>query len=157
MLALTDPMWKDLSANYTDGGHVAQLLIKAESGAPLHSWYDELFQEIIHQYTVSEAAITTAPYLVRLAAKHDSWRKELMVLLGMCHAYCDPSVLQRVPMEARQAWTESAEAAKPLLLDLLKKTPSSESDLRYFLSALAGVSGYPHLARAIERLDANYE
>ncbi len=56
MLSLTDPRWLQFQANYTDGGRVASLLSRAEAGEPLGSWYDELFQELCHQYTVSEAA-----------------------------------------------------------------------------------------------------
>ena len=53
MLSLDDPRWVQFRANYTDGVQVAKLLEQAQSGEPLDKWYDDLFQEIGHQYTVS--------------------------------------------------------------------------------------------------------
>lgn len=45
----------------------------------------------------------------------------------------------------------------PLIAGLLAQPQQSESDLRYLLSSLAAVSGYPSLASAIEALDASLE
>jgi hypothetical protein len=67
MRLLTDPMGSDIPANYTNGARVAQILSRAESGEPSEGWYDELFQELCHQYTVSMASYAAAPHLLRLA------------------------------------------------------------------------------------------
>lgn len=87
MLSLEDPVWKQFKANYTDGGHVAELLARAESGEPLDTWYDDLFQEICHQYTVSEAAYPAGPHLVYLAESYKELRIPILVLLGTCHTF----------------------------------------------------------------------
>jgi hypothetical protein len=58
-----------MSGNYGIGSSVAQLLSKAESGDPLGAWFDDLFQELLHQYTVSEVAYAAVPHLVQIASK----------------------------------------------------------------------------------------
>jgi len=154
MLALSDPQWPQFHANYTDGGHVAGILRRAEGGEPLDQWYDNLFQELCHQYTVSEAAYPAAPHLVRIAAARPALRKELLVLLGSCYASSAPSSRGLIPDKVLEEWRSSAKAAIPLLTGLLAEPQESEPDLRYLLSSLAALHGYPELAMAIERLDA---
>ncbi|MEJ2013670.1 MAG: hypothetical protein P8X64_15785 [Anaerolineales bacterium] len=56
MLHLSDSRWAEYGANYEDGTHVATLLDRAGKGEPLDQWYDDLVQELCHQYTVSQAA-----------------------------------------------------------------------------------------------------
>ena len=51
MLSLTNPKWGELKSNYGNGARVAELRWLAKSDAPSHTWYDELFQELLHQYT----------------------------------------------------------------------------------------------------------
>ena len=154
MLSLTDPSWRLFKANYTDGSHVASLLQQAESGEPINTWYEDLFQELCHQYTVSEAAYPAGPHLVRIASSRPELRKELLVLLGSCHASSGSSNRGSISDEVMEEWRSSAEAAVPLLLGLLAEHPESESDLCYLLCSLAAVHGYPELATAIEGLDA---
>ena len=157
MLSLTDTRWLQFQGNYTDGGHVANLLARAESGEPLVDWYDELSQELCHQYTVSDAAYPAGPHLVRLAMAFEELRKPLLVLLGMCHAFSEPLQPGRIPSDVEEAWYFSAKEAIPLIAGLLAQPRPSESDLRYLLSSLAAVSGYPSLASAIEGLDSGLE
>ena len=59
--------------------------------------------------------------------------------------------------EVEEGWRRSAEEAIPLLAEELKKPQPSESEMRYLLSSLAAVSGYPSLARAMEGLDSEEE
>jgi hypothetical protein len=150
---LTDPRWLEFRANYTDGGRVAELLARAQSGEPLNGWYDELHQELCHQYTVSAAAYPAGPHLVRVAMEREEFRKPLLVLLGACHAFSEPSKTGGVPADVEEEWRTSAEAAIPLIAGLLAQPQPTESDLRYLLSALAAVGGYASLASAIECLD----
>jgi len=157
MLSLTDTRWLQFQGNYTDGGHVANLLGRAESGEPLDEWHDELVQELCHQYTVSDAAYPAGPHLVRLAMTLEELRKPFLVLLGMCHAFSEPLQTGRVPNDVEKAWYSSAKEAIPLIAGLLAQPQQSESDLRYLLSSLAAVSGYPSLASAIEGLDSGLE
>ena len=154
MLPLSDPRWCQFQANYTDGGHVADILSRAGKGEPLDDWYDDLFQELCHQYTVSDAAYPAAPHLVRIASSRPELRKELLILLGSCHASSESSNRGSISDEVMEEWRSSAEAAVPLLLGLLAEHPESESDLCYLLCSLAAVHGYPELATAIEGLDA---
>jgi hypothetical protein len=151
MLALTDPRWPQFQANYTDGSRVANLLARAEAGEPLEGWYDELLQELCHQYTVSQAAYPAGPHLVRLAAAHEELRKPLLVLLGMCHAFSELNTAA-IAADIEAEWQASAREAVPLIAGLLAQPQPSESDLRYLLASLAAVSGYPALASAIEGL-----
>ncbi|MGD8474213.1 MAG: hypothetical protein PVH59_08810, partial [Anaerolineae bacterium] len=87
MLSLTDPQWGKLQSTYGDGTQVAELLARAASGNPFDLWYDELFQELCHQYTVSEAAYAALPHLVALAQDRKEQRKHLLVLAGCCYAF----------------------------------------------------------------------
>jgi hypothetical protein len=155
MLSLSDPSWRQFQANYTDGGHVAILLRRAESGEPLDSWYEDLFQELCHQYTVSEAAFPAAPHLLRQASAHPELRLHLLVLLGSCHAFVEPARFGAIPAEAAQEWRASAAEAIPLIAALLARPQPDEEELRYLLCSLAAVQGYPGLASAIEALDVD--
>jgi hypothetical protein len=153
MLSLTDPQWLEFQANYTDGGRVASLLARADSGEALDDWYDDLHQEICHQYTVSDAAYPAAPHLLRLAVAREELRKPLLVLLGACHAFSGPLKSRAMPVGIEDEWHSCATEAIPWIAGLLAQPQLGESDLRYLLSALAAVSGYPALASAIEGLD----
>ncbi len=108
MIPLTDPQWSNFQANYSDGGHVASLLSQAESHEPLDDWYDELFQELCHQYTVSEAAFPAGPHLVRLAMALEESKKPLLILLGACHAFSSPPISHSLPTEIMEEWRSSA-------------------------------------------------
>lgn len=153
MLSLTDPQWLQFPANFTDGGHVAFLLTQAESNEPLDDWYDGLFQELCHQYTVSDAAYPAGPHLVRLVMTLKAFRMHLLVLLGACHAFSSSLNASTIPAEIQEEWHSSAEEAIPLIAGLLANPQKNESELRYLLVSLAAVNGYPYLASAIEGLD----
>lgn len=155
MLSLTDPRWLQFQANYTDGGRVAKLLSLAESREPIDDWYDELTQELCHQYTVSDAAYPAGPHLVRLAMTFEELRKPLLVLLGVCHTFSESLKTRPIPTNIADEWYSSAKEAIPLIADLLAHQQPNESDLRYLLCSLAAVSGYPALASAIEGLDSS--
>jgi len=157
MLSLSDPQWGHFSANYTNGNRVAALIARAENGEASHHWYDDLHQELIHQYTVSEAAFPAGPYLVRLAKSRDDARTEVLILLGACHAFSDSEMLGSMPAQIISEWRSSASAALPLILSELEEVQPDASQLLYLLSALAAVSGYPALARSIEQLDYEAE
>jgi hypothetical protein len=157
VFSLDDAEWRQFSANFTNGGQVAALLAQAESGEAPSCWYDDLFQELCHQYTVSEAAYPAAPHLVRLAVSRDDVRKDLLVLLGACYAFSEPSKLDNLPAGISDEWRSSASRALPIIADVLKGNQSSPSDLLYLLAALAAVSGFPALARAIEAIDYEEE
>jgi hypothetical protein len=153
MLHLSDSRWAEYGANYEDGTHVATLLDRAGKGEPLDQWYDDLVQELCHQYTVSQAALPASPYLIRLAADRPEHRKHLLVLLGLCHAFVDSSTMRSASAEIVDEWRASAHDAIPLIADLLAEPQASESDLRYLLCSLAAVQGFQDLAGAIESLD----
>jgi hypothetical protein len=157
MLSLSDPEWRQFSANYTDGSQVAALLARAESGEALHRWYDDLHQELFHQYTVSKSAYPAAPHLLRLATSRKDARRELLILLGGCHAFSEPSMLDSMPARILDEWRSSASDARPLVADELKEKLPDASHLLYLLSALAALSGYPALARSIEAVDYEAE
>jgi hypothetical protein len=153
MLSLTDPQWFQFKANYTDGGQVACLLARAEAGEALEDWYDDLQQELCHQYTVSDAAYPAGPHLARLAAEHEELRLHLLLLLGVCHAFSEPAATRPLPDGVREEWRASAAEAMPLIAELLSRPLPGESEVRYLLSALAAVHGYPALACVIEGFD----
>jgi len=153
MIPLSDPHWRQFQANYTDGCTVASLLARAYSGEPLVHWYDALFQEICHQYTVSQAAYPAAPHLVSLAKEHEPFCKNLLILFGTCCAYAERTTSASLPADILEAWVQSARDALPLVLGLLGQPQPSSADLLYLLSSLAAFSGYPSLARTLENLD----
>jgi len=157
MIDLTDQRWGQYAGNYSDGSAVADLLDKAYSGETIDHWYEDLHQEICHQYTVSQVALLAAPHLVWLAKNNIEHRKPLLVLLGICHAFLEGSVLNQVSADIRHEWHQSAQDSIPLLLELLAEPQPTPSDLLYLLSSFAACSGYPSLARSLEGVDYETE
>jgi hypothetical protein len=157
MLPLTDLQWHQYAANYTDGSRVAELLAEAACGDVTDRWYDELHQELCHQYTVSAAAYPAAPHLIQLAKARNELREPLLVLLGACYAFADPEPPCGMPSTVEQEWHAAARDAVPLIAALLARKRQSESELRYLLSAMAAVQGFRSLGAAIEGLDCESE
>ena len=150
MIELTDPKWSELEGNYGNGALVAELIAQAQSGAPIDEWYEELFQGLCHQYTVSQAAYAAAPHLVKIAASPGAPRMELLILLGACYANSDSPI----PTDLEDEWRASAKAAIPLLAELLAE-PQPELELRYLFSCMAAFHGYQWLAKKLETLDVD--
>jgi hypothetical protein len=151
MIELTDPRWSELEGNYGNGARVAELIAQAESGAPIDEWYEDLFQGLCHQYTVSESAYAAAPHLVKIAAAPGAPRVALLILLGSCYSNAN----SRVPTDLENEWQGSARKAIPLLAEILAEPYSDECELRYLLSCMAAFNGQYSLARAIESLDVD--
>ena len=154
MLSLTDPTWSKLQSTYGTGTRVAELLSLAASGAPFDGWYHELFQELCHQYTVSEAAYAALPHLVNLARENREARKHLLVLAGSCYALSQVPDTLPIPAGVGEEWHAAAREAIPLLTEVLSADGLSESDLRYLFFSLAAFHGHYSLALALEALDA---
>lgn len=133
------------------------MLELALTGRPVREWYDELFQELCHQYTVSEVAYAAVPHLVEIAEKTNAFRKQLLVLIGSCYAFSLPSDTPSIPQEAKEDWVSGAKRTIPLLGQALAEPDLESSDLRYLLFATAAVHGYPSLAHYIERFDVEIE
>jgi hypothetical protein len=157
VLSLTDPKWGKLQSTYGDGTRVAELLTRADSGTPFDLWYDELFQELCHQYTVSEAAYAALPHLVTLARENREARKHLLVLAGCCYAFSQLPETKLVPAEWKPEWHAAARDAIPLVAEVLSAQQLSESDLRYLFVSLAAFHGHTSLALSLEALDAQVE
>ena len=153
MLSLTDPKWSELQSTYGDGTRVAELLSHAESGVPFDRWYHDLFQELCHQYTVSEAAYAALPHLVALAQPDEAARKHLLVLAGSCYAFSQLPDAPPIPAGLEEEWHAAAREATPLLAVVLSTDQLPEPDLRYLFMSLAAVRGHYSLALAIEALD----
>ncbi len=157
MLSLTDPQWDRLHSTYGGGTRVAELLVLAEGGLPLDRWYDDLFQELCHQYTLSEAAYAALPHLVTLARDREEARKHLLVLAGICYAGSQLPDAPPIPAGLEQEWHAAARDAIPLLAKVLAADQHSESDLRYLAMSLAAFNGHYSLALAIEALDSEIQ
>jgi hypothetical protein len=69
----------------------------------------------------------------------------------------DPLLLQSVSPSIAQEWRSSAREAWILVAEELKNGQPDASRLLYLLSALAGLSGFPGLARSIEAVDYEAE
>ncbi len=149
MLALDDTRWQELAGNFNNGCHTAALLQQAYAGVELETWYDDLFQELCHQYTVSPAAYAALPHLVKLAEGNPEWRPSMLVLAGACVSSGDqpPAVLAS---EYEADFDAVASSARVMLGGLLSREQRSESETIYLLSALAAFHGFPDLARYIE-------
>ncbi len=157
MLSLTDPKWSELQSTYGNGTRVAELLLRAESGVPFDGWYDDLFQELCHQYAVSEAAYAALPHLVAFAQDDREARKHLLVLAGSCYAFSQLPGVPPIPAGLEEDWHAAARDAIPLLAQVLSADQLSESDLRYLFLSLAAVHGHYSLALAVEALDSEIE
>lgn len=153
MIPLTDPKWREYPGNFYGGTRVTHLLEQALEGVAFEEWYDDLFQELCHQYSVSKVAYAAAPYLIKIARSPGVLRLELLILLGSCHAFNAASV----PAELEDEWRDSAVEALPLAAELLSQPISSEAELRNLLSAMAAFNGHLQLAKVIESLDSDLE
>lgn len=166
MIELTDPKWSELRGNYGNGTLVAGLIDQAQAGAPIDEWYEDLFQGLCHQETVSEAAYAAAPHLLKIASNPEAPRMDLLILLGTCYAHSDspvPTELEEkwhaptrkaipLPAELAAEWQVSARKAIPLLAELLAE-PHPEGELRYLFACMAAFHGYQWLAQKLEALD----
>jgi hypothetical protein len=152
MLALDDPRWQELASTYGDGRAVARWLARARAGEPLDDWYDPLFQELLHQYTLSEAAYAAIPHLVDIARQRPETAKYLVVLAGQCYAHAGEADAPEIPPDLEDGWQAALRAAVPVLLEVLREPGLGEGDVRYLLSSLAALKGYAALATAIEAL-----
>jgi hypothetical protein len=157
MLELNDPRWQQLHSNYTNGAHVAELLTLAGSGTDVDRWYDDLFQELCHQYTVSEAAYAALPHLVEISSRLQNVSKELIVLAAACYTFATQPGAAEMPAEFETDWHTAARSAIPAAAKLLADPISDESDLRYLLFSLAAFNGKHDLAITIESLDTLLE
>lgn len=157
MLSLVDSRWGELKSTYTDGTRVAELLALAESGLPLDRWYDDLSQELCHQYTISEASYAALPHLVLLARDREEARKHLLVLAGICYACSQLPDAPSIPAGFEQEWHAAAQNALPLLAKVVAEEQHSESDLRYLAMSLAAFNGHYSLGLAIEALDSEVQ
>ena len=157
MLSLTDPKWGELKSNYGDGARVAELLSLAKSDVPSHTWYDELFQELLHQYTVSEAAYAAVPHLVDIASEREDLREPLLVLVGGCYTFSQTPEAAPIPAEFESEWHDAARQAIPIMGAVLGKDQPSQSTLRYLFSSLAALNDHYDLAIVLEALDVEIE
>lgn len=123
----------------------------------MDDWYDDLFQELCHQYTVSEAAYAAMPHLVVLARHSEIARRHLLVLIGACYASARLPDSLPIPEDLAQEWHSAAKEAVPLLGKSLVEEGISETDLRYLLFSITALHGYPSLAYVIEGLDTEIE
>ena len=154
MLALDNDLWVDLAGNHRDGSQVAALLRQAVTGADLDIWFEYLVQELIHQYTVSEAAYAALPHLVQLAEAYPAWRADLLILAGVCVSYGNqpPAAIAE---EYEADLSAAAGPARVMLGELLSHEQDSDSDVVYLLSALAAFHHCRELARSIEAQEWN--
>jgi hypothetical protein len=153
VLSLNDPRWEKLRSNYGTGAAVVQLIRKAAAGDPLDHWFDDLFQELLHQYTLSEAAYPAVPHLVQVASENQDARKALVVLIGGCFAASGGSASVPIPEDFEAEWGSARQDALLLALDILRDSDLDGNDIRYLLSSVAAFKGENELSVAIEALD----
>jgi hypothetical protein len=157
LLSLTDPKWSELKSTYGNGIRVAELLSLAKGGAPSPTWYDELFQELLHQYTVSEAAYAAIPHLVEIADEREELREQLLMLIGACYAFSQTPEATPITAELEENWRGAARQAIPIMGGVLGRSQPSQSNLRYLFSSLAALNGHYSLAVVLEALDSEIE
>ncbi len=66
MLDLNSPRWKQLKASPGGDGELAVALLRKVLNGD-HSAYDELYQQVCHQFSVGEVAYAVVPHLVDMA------------------------------------------------------------------------------------------
>jgi len=156
LLSLNDGRWSELQSTYGDGRRVARLLSVAAAGTPKDEWYDDLFQELCHQYTVSEAAYAAMPHLVVLARQSEIARKHL-ARSHWC-LLCSAQMPNSRPIP--KTWHQSGiprPGSHTIVGNSLTEDGISETDLRYLLSSITALHGYHSLAYVIEGLDTEIE
>jgi hypothetical protein len=157
VLALDDPKWNDLQSNYGTGSSVARLISRAVAGEALDDWYDDLFQELLHQYTLSQSAYAALPHLVEIARQRPETRMHLLVLIGACCAHSGDPGLPALPAEFKEEWHSAIKEALTLITALLAEGQFTENEMRYLLASLAALHGHLQLSQIIEALDVEIE
>jgi len=157
MLALDNPRWARLQGNFSSGDEVAKLLERAFNEVPFETWYDDLFQELCHQYSVSEAAYAALPHLVVLAERSPEHLNPLLVLIGSCCASAQGPEAPTIPDGLEAGWYSAAEAALPLVCKALTMSGLEKSEFRYLVFTAAALQGHPALAYYIEGYDVEIE
>jgi hypothetical protein len=153
MLSLKNLKWNELQSNYGTGSSVARLLSRAIAGDPLDDWYDDLFQELLHQYTLSQAAYAALPHLVEIARQRADTRMHMLILIGACCAHITDPGAPALPLEFKEEWHSAIQEALALIADLLAEGQFTENEMRYLLASLAALHGHSQLSQAIEALD----
>lgn len=153
MLRLNDPRWGELQSNYGTGSSTARLLSRAIAGDPLDEWYDDLFQELLHQYTLSQVAYAAMPHLVEITRQRPDARMHLLVLIGACYAHAADPGVPLIPSEFEMEWHSTPQEALRLICALLAEGQFDEVEMRYLLASLAALHGQPQLSQVIEALD----
>lgn len=153
MLSLDDPIWNELQSNYGTGREVAQLLSQAFAGDPLDDWYDDLFQELLHQYTLSQAAYAALPHLVEIARQQPDTRMHMLIMVGACCAHTTDPGAPALPLEFTGEWHSAIQESLALITDLLAEGQFIENEMRYLLASLAALHGHSQLSQVIEALD----
>lgn len=154
MLSLDSPKWNELQSNYGTGQNVAQLLSQAFAGDPLDDWYDNLFQELLHQYTLSQAAYAALPYMVEIARQRPDTRIHMLILIGSCCAHTTDPGAPALPLEFKEEWHAAIQESLALITDLLAEGQFTENEMRYLLASLAALHGHSQLSQVIEALGA---
>ena len=157
MLSLSDPRWSSLDSNYGSGRRVAELLSVALNNGLDAALYEELFQSLVHQYTLSMAAYAALPHLLEIAQIFPQDRKDLLLLAGWCYACSALPNAPSLPSDLAQAWHLVPFRAIPMTAEILKEEIPSQDEMRALLSVLAAFNGHFSLAFALEALDVEIE
>jgi len=153
LLQLDDPQWAQYKGNYTSGANVAKLISDLRIGSPTGDRYEEIFQELLHQYTLSEVAYASVPHLVEIAENNLYPRKEIMVLVGGCYAHSTDPGAPEIPPLLVESWMDAQTRSLPIILNVLEEQQLDGNDIRYLLSSLAAIKGQNEMSIAIEALE----
>jgi hypothetical protein len=142
-----------LHSNYGMGSSVARLLSRAVAGEALDVWYDDLFQELLHQYTLSQAAYAALPHLVEIARQRPDTRMHMLILIGACCAHTTDPGAPALPAEFEEEWHSATQKSFALITALLAEGQFTENEMRYLLASLAALHGHFQLSQIVEALD----
>jgi len=157
MLPLTDPRWSTLKSNYGSGAQVVELLALARNGDLNDAGYEELFQSLCHQYTLSEAAYAALPHLLEIAQAVPQLREEFLLLAGWCYACSALPNAPALPSDLSAAWRSVPVRAIPMTAEVLQEKIPSQEQFRALTSSLAAYNGHFSLAFVLESLDVEVE
>jgi len=133
MLALTDPIWRELQGGYRTPYDASKALVQMEAG---ESVWDELWEELHHQGDVGEASYAVIPHLARIAAATGRSDWNLYAFAATIeierHRKNNPPLPDWLSLSYRMAWQSLVKLA---LSDLSGK--ADELTLRSALSVIA--------------------
>jgi hypothetical protein len=158
MVELASRLWKEYRHAYGPATDIPDLLRQARSSPPTRDpnaepWFS-LWSALCHQYDTYSGSVAALPHLIAIAEERAPGdRVDSLLLAGAIEAYRHRPNGPAIPSYLEATYRRALDRAAVLTMEALS-LERDESFYSGLLAALAAFQGYPHLAAALDALDA---